>query len=175
MVLGGASRQAFGKIGLEMLNDFVEAGGALVVLGGPNSYADTHLAGTKLADHWPVKMSEGKCDLVDVGSAPIEIADASALFLQGIDWSAKPHVRFLHNVEVKPGSKVVLTAAGKPFMVTSEAGPKHGRIICILGAPMGTLEDGKLPFWKWDEWTYLLRQVFWWCIPYYDNQNFIMP
>jgi hypothetical protein len=95
--------------------------------------------------------------------------------VQGLDWSARPCVRFLHSVEVKPGGKVVLTAAGKPFIVTSEAGPKKGRIICVLGAPMGTLRQGQLPFWKWDEWPYLLRQICWWCVPYYDTLNFVTP
>ncbi|MBU4212649.1 MAG: glutamine amidotransferase [Kiritimatiellae bacterium] len=172
IVLGGLRQDALGGLVLEMLTDFVNAGGGLVVLGGPMAYAKSDLAGTKFADLWPVKILPGDYDLLDLQGAPIEVADASVPFLMDLDWKPRPTVRYLHNVELKPGAKVVLTAGGKPFLVTGEAGPHKARIICILGAAMGTLPAGQTPFWEWSDWRYLMRQVFWWTQRYYDFDRF---
>lgn len=78
-----------------------------------------------------------------------------------IDVSAKPRVRYVHDVEVKPGAKVVLTVGGRPFLVIGEVGPMKARVACILGAPMGDVGENT-PFWAWCDWPYLLRQILWW-------------
>jgi uncharacterized membrane protein len=172
IVLGGVRQDGLGDIGLEMLCDFIKAGGGMVVLGGPMAYGQSQLAGTGLAELWPVSIRGGVSDIVDVQGAPLEVADSAALFLQDLDWAPKPAVRYLHEVDVKPWGKVVLTAGGKPFLVTGEAGPRKARVICILGAPMGTLGKGQTAFWEWRDWRYLLRQVFWWTQPYWDHHVF---
>jgi len=63
-------------------------------------------------------------------------------------------------VTVKPWATTVLTVAGKPFLVIGAKG--RARMACILGAPMGTVERGTTPFWRWHDWRYFLRQLCWW-------------
>ena len=175
VVLGGVRQDGLGEIGVEMLCDYLKAGGGMVVLGGPMAYGKSQLAGSKLEEMWPVSVHKGDSDIVDIQGAPIEVADPSAVFLMDLDWSAKPAVRYLHDVDVKPWGKVVLTSGGKPFVVVGESGPRKARVICIMGAPMGTMEPGKTPFWEWRDWRYLMRQVFWWTQPYWDHHIFAMP
>ena len=55
---------------------------------------------------------------------------------------------------------MILQVDGKPFLVVGEKGKQ--RIACILGAPMGSMEQGQLPFWQWNDWTYLMQQLCWW-------------
>jgi uncharacterized membrane protein len=175
IVLGGVRQDALGGLGIEMLCDYLTAGGGLVVLGGPMAYNKSDLAGTKFADLWPVKILPGESDLLDLQGAAIEVVDPTVPFLMDLDWKPRPAVRYLHNVELKPGARVVLTAGGKPFLVTGEAGPNKARVICILGAAMGTVPAGQTAFWEWSDWRYLMRQVFWWTQPYYDYHLFAKP
>ena len=161
IVLGGVKRDALGQIGIEMLSDFIHAGGGMIVLGGLHAYGFSALAGTKLESLWPVTPSAKPFDIKDVGGAPVEVA-TDVPFLMDLDWGPRPSVRYLHEVAVKPWGKTILTAGGKPFLVVGETGPGKARVACILGAPMGTLGKGKTPFWQWDDWAYLLRQVYWW-------------
>lgn len=161
IVFGGVKKDALGDIGIEMLCDYLSAGGGMIVLGGPSAYGPSRLAGSKLESLWPVKLRDTNFDLKDVAGKPLEVADPSVAFLMDLDFSAKPRVRYVHDVEVKPGATVVLKAGGRPFLVIGEAGPKKARVACILGAPMGTVGEGT-PFWAWKDWPYLLRQIVWW-------------
>jgi len=167
VVLGGVKRDALGDVGIEMLCDFLDARGGMIVLGGPLAYGFSGLAGSKLGKRWPVTPASEPFDMQDLGSAPIQVAE-NVPFLVGLDWSAKPCVKYLHQVAVKPWGKTVLTAGGQPFLVIGEAGKAKARVACILGAPMGTLGKGKTPFWEWEDWRFFLRQVYWWVVRHDD-------
>lgn len=161
MVIGGVSAEALSALGVEMLADYASAGGGFIFLGGPNAFGESRLDGTKLKEVMPVKI-KGAFDLKPLdGNPKLEVA-SDAPFLQDLDWKTAPRVRFIHDVEVKPDAKAVLTAGGKPFLVIGEYGPRKARVACILGAPMGAMGKGETPFWKWQDWSYLLRQVIWW-------------
>ncbi len=161
LIFGGIKADALGQIGIEMVGDYQKAGGGIVMLGSPLSYGKSNLAGTPFEDLLPVKLKDA-FDLRDLGDAPIKV-ERSEAFLEDLDFAAKPSVKFAHDVEVKDWGKVVLTAGGKPFLVIGEVGPQKARVACLLGAPMGTFKDtDTLPFWKWNDWPYLMRQIFWW-------------
>lgn len=161
VIFGGAKRDALNDVGIEMLSDFLTAGGGMLVLGGPMAYSNSRLAGTRLAEMWPVTVSDEPLATANVHAAQIEVAQ-DVPFLEDLDWSLKPSVQYLHEVTVRPSGKVILTAGGKPFLVIGEIGPRKGRVACVLGAPIGTLDRGKMPFWEWSDWKYLLRQILWW-------------
>ena len=55
-----------------------------------------------------------------------------------------------------------MQAGDKPFMVAGEYGPNKARIVCLLGAPMGSPSAGQVPFWKDKDWYLLLRNAIWW-------------
>ena len=48
IILGGAGKTALKPIGLEMLHDYLLAGGSLIVLGSYGAYGHAQLQGTKL-------------------------------------------------------------------------------------------------------------------------------
>jgi len=156
IVLGGVKKDALGDLGIEMLCDYLSAGGGMLVLGGPSAYGPSRLAGTKLEARWPVKIRSEDFDLQDVDGKALEVADPSVPFLMDLDFSAKPRVRYVHEAEIRPNAKVVLTVGGQPFLVIGEAGAQKGRV-----APMGDVGENT-PFWAWSDWPYLLRQIFWW-------------
>ncbi len=159
IILGGAKREALGDTAMEMLQDYLQAGGSMLVLGGPMAYGNSRLDGTALADCLPVTFGNQPFGLECLNNPEIKVA-AQAPFLENLDWKAAPRVKYLHKVEVKPWGRVILQVDGKPFLVVGEKGKQ--RIACILGAPMGSMEQGQLPFWQWNDWNYLMQQLCWW-------------
>ncbi|HEY3418536.1 MAG TPA: glutamine amidotransferase [Armatimonadota bacterium] len=170
VILGGVPAEALGPIGQEMLCDYLNAGGALIVLGGPAAYGPSRLHGTPLADLLPVTMADTPFDLAEQKNGVLKPSAEGAIFLQDLDWSAAPRVRYLHKVEVKPWAKVAVEVNGQPFIVYGEVGPKKARVVCILGAPMGAFAKNEMPFWQWKDWVYLLRQAAWWTMK--DDRRF---
>jgi uncharacterized membrane protein len=162
LVFGGVKAEALGTIGQEMLCDYLDAGGGMLVLGGPMAYGFSHLRDTPLAERWPVVIPARTFDLQELDRGEIVVAAPEFPFLEDLDWDLKPQVRYLHRVEVRPWGRVILAAAGQPFLVTGETGAGRARVACILGAPMGTMARGQTPFWQWRDWLYLMRQLNWW-------------
>jgi len=80
--------------------------------------------------------------------------------LRGVDLSARPHVYWLHEAQPRPGSTVALNAGSRPLLVLGSHG--EGRVASFLGTPMGIPGEGQVPFWEWDGWPGLLRNVLRW-------------
>ena len=70
----------------------------------------------------------------------------------------------------KLGGDVELVSDGHPFLVLGEVGPKQARVACLMGVPMGSFGEGETPFWEWEDWIYLLRQLNWWVLK--ENHRF---
>jgi len=170
IVLGGVKAEALGLIGQEMLCDFLTAGGGMIVLGGPAAYGPSRLRGTPLADMLPVTIAPTPFDLAKLRDATVKPVAPDTPFLEALDWSDAPRVRYVHKVGVKPWGKVVLEAGGHPFLVVGEVGPRKARVACIMGVPMGSFAENATPFWEWADWTYLLRQLNWWVMK--ENHRF---
>ena len=162
VILGGVRDDSLGNLGQAMLGDFVSAGGAVLMLGGPTAYGPSGLRGTPLADLLPVEINPKPFDLVKLPAGVVKPTPEGAPFLEDLDWSPAPAVRYVHKVAVKPWGKVVLEADGHPFLVVGETGPNKARVACLLGAPLGDFSPGQTPFWQWSDWKYLLRQLLWW-------------
>ena len=162
MVLGGISHSALRAIGVEMLHDFLGAGGGMVVLGGPGAYGTSQLAGTKLAAAMPVAVSASRFDLVKVGPVEVVRGPDVAPYVEHIEFPDRSQCVYVHDVKVKPGAKVLLKVGGRPFLVTGEYGKANTRIACILGAPLGEPQVGHRAFWQSPAWHYLVRSLIWW-------------
>ncbi|MBI4023846.1 MAG: hypothetical protein HY360_02630 [Verrucomicrobia bacterium] len=162
IILGGVKQESLGNIGQEMLCDYLDAGGGMVMLGGPMAYGCSRLSGTPLADLLPVTMAATPFDLEKLPTTVVKPAKDCAPFLEDLDWSSSPRALYVHKVEVKPWGKVVLEADGRPFLVIGEVGLNKARVACFLGVPMGSFDKGQTPFWEWDDWKYLFRQLIWW-------------
>ncbi|MHB9129457.1 MAG: hypothetical protein ACYDBB_00010 [Armatimonadota bacterium] len=162
IVLGGISKSGLKPIGVEMLHDYLQAGGGLIVLGSHGAFGRSQLQGTNFGDAFPVEFTGGVMDLKATGGKPVTFGPDTADFLKYHTLSPQATCYFLHAATPKPGAKVLMQVDGKPFMVAGEYGPKKARIVCILGAPMGDPKKGQIPFWRDAEWYLILRDAIWW-------------
>lgn len=163
IILGGISKSGLKPIGMEMLHDYLLAGGGMVVLGSHGAYGRSQLQGSLLGDALPVEMSDSVFDLVPIpGGKPVKYGPDSAEFLGFTSLAPEATCYFLHDVKVKPGAQVLMQVDGKPFLVAGEYGPNKARIVCILGAPLGNPQRGQTGFWSDKGWYLILRNAIWW-------------
>jgi len=162
VILGGVSRSGLKPVGIEMLHDYLLAGGGMVVLGSHGAYGRSQLRGTTLGEALPVEMSDSVFDLEPTGGKPIALGPDTAAFLRYTTLSPAATCYFLHRARPRPGVQVLMQVGGKPFMVAGEYGPGRARIICLLGAPLGSPARGQTPFWKDPGWCLVLRNALWW-------------
>ena len=81
--------------------------GGVLMLGGPVAYGRSGLAGTPVAKWLPVSFTDGAGSFEDIRGAAIKPTDASApMGWQDIDFAARPGVKYIHRVKVKPGGKI---------------------------------------------------------------------
>ena len=162
IILGGVSQSGLKPTGLEMLHDYLLAGGGLVVLGSHGAYGRSQLKGTPLGDALPVELADTRFDLEAIGGRRLTVGPDAASFLKYAPLSPQATCYFVHRTSPKSGAKVLMQAGDKPFMVAGEYGPNKARIVCLLGAPMGSPSAGQVPFWKDKDWYLLLRNAIWW-------------
>ena len=163
ILFGGVSKSGLRPIGLEMLSDYLQAGGGMVMLGSYGGYGVSHLQATKLAEALPVEWAADQPRALEqIGGKPITVGPDEAPWRDGFAFSKQARCYFLHNVKVKPGAQVYMQCDDRPFLVGWEYGPNHARVICLLGAPLGDPGKGELPFWEETRWHDLLRNALWW-------------
>jgi uncharacterized membrane protein len=167
IILGGVSKSGLKPIGVEMLHDYLLAGGGLIVLGS-GAFGRAQLQGTKLGDALPVVISNNPFDLAQIDGKRVTYGPDTLPFLKYTSLEDTASCYFLHTVTVKPGAKVLMQVDGKPFMVAGEYGPKNARIVCILGAPMGIPGKGQTAFWQDPNWYWILRNAVYWVSGYRD-------
>ncbi len=163
VILGGASASGFKPIGVEMLHDYLMAGGGMIVLGSYGAYGRSHLKGTKLGGAFPIDFEGNPCAM----KGPAAKKVASAAELPAFASSAKALAGnatcfWTHPATLKEGAKAVLLADGAPVMAAWEYGPNKARIVCVAAAPMGEPGKNQTPFWKDPNWMLLLRDAIWW-------------
>jgi hypothetical protein len=163
IILGGASASGFKPIGVEMLHDYLMAGGGMVVLGSYGAYGRSHLKGSKLGDAFPFAFEDNPCALGGPSARKVAAAANLPQFASAAtSLSKNASCWWTHPVTLKDGAKAVLLADGAPIMSAWEYGPNKARIVCIAAAPMGEPAKGETPFWKDPKWSLLLRDAIWW-------------
>ncbi len=163
IILGGASASAFKPIGIEMLHDYLTAGGGMIVLGGHGAYGRSHLKGTKLGDAFPVEFDNKPCSMNGPAIRKITHVEKLPPFASvAASLSKDIACCWVHPTAIKEGAMPILNADGKPVMAAWEYGSNKARIICITAAPMGDMKEGQLPFWRDPNWYLLLRDCIWW-------------
>jgi len=149
IIVGDISAATIGETGLEMLKDYVRYGGNLLVLGGPFAYGDGGYRGTAMDKILPVR-SQGPFDIRPV-TGVMKLRPDQQIIKAGPLKVLK--VEYLHRVKVKPGSKVLLSYGGYPFLVAGTYGT--GKVICLTGTPLG-----KTDFYNTREWGKVLADIF---------------
>jgi uncharacterized membrane protein len=142
---------------LDQLRGWVEAGGRLVITGGPHGFGR---GGWHLSDlmqpMYPAELG-GAFDLQPVGvNQPAVLTPVSPL-AKKIDFSGAPAVMWQHVMKAKPDATVHVTAGGQPVIITRPYG--KGKVCFIALAPLGDAPAGKTAFWDWKQWPELMQAV----------------
>ncbi|MBI2298700.1 MAG: hypothetical protein HYU66_07075 [Armatimonadetes bacterium] len=162
VVLSDVNQKSLGDIGLEMLCDWVEQGGSLLVAGGPYALGNGEYEDTRLVDLLPVKLA-GPFDLKWSGAGqswPLAPAAGGHALTEGVGFGAAPRVYWQHAVTPKPEAEVVLEAGGRPALVLGRYG--KGRVAVLTLSPTGEPAAGEVAWWVWDGWPRLVRNVVGW-------------
>jgi uncharacterized membrane protein len=141
----------------DRLRGWVQAGGRLLMLGGPYGFGsgDWHLSDL-LAPMYPAEIAM-RFDLQPMGvPAPVLLQPVSDI-ARTIDWSQPPVVLWQHVMKAKPGATTHATAGGHPAILTRPFG--KGKVCFVTIAPLGDAPAGQTAFWDWPHWPNLLQTV----------------
>jgi hypothetical protein len=157
IVLGDVAIWRWSPSRLDQLRGWVEAGGRLVMTGGPHGFGrgSWHLSDL-MQPLYPAELG-GAFDLQPVGvNQPAVLTPVSPL-AKKIDFSGAPAVMWQHVMKAKPDATVHVTAGGQPVIITRPYG--KGKVCFIALAPLGDAPAGKTAFWDWKQWPELMQAV----------------
>jgi len=159
IILAGSSARGIAPETQELIRQWVNDGGGLLVTGGPCGLDGGTYHETILEELLPAFV-EKELSLADLSPGGlIEPTTAAAEILgDHLPWNQKPRVIWAHDpIHLKDGVKVLLVADGKPLLVAWEVG--KGRVMLLTATPCGIPAQGKLPFWDWSGWPLLMADV----------------
>jgi uncharacterized membrane protein len=162
VVLSDVNFKALGEIGFEMLCDYVEQGGNLVVTGGPYALGNGEFEGLRFLELLPAMLS-GPFDLKWAGkgqSWPLQSALEKNPLLDGVSFEQNPKVFWHHFVTPKKEAEVVLKADGQPCLIQGRYG--KGKVVLATLSPTGKEGAGEVAWWSWNGWPVLLKNMFTW-------------
>ena len=160
IVLSDVNYKTIGNVGFEMLCDYVEQGGSLLVTGGPYALGNGEFEGSRFLQILPVTLS-GPFDLKWAGKGKSWTLRPSAddmTLLAGISFSQEPKVFWHHFVTPKKGAQVVLKAGDEPALVLGRYGA--GKVAVLTLSPTGKGAAGEVPWWDWEGWSPLVKNLF---------------
>jgi hypothetical protein len=150
IIIGDINASALNETGIEMLKDYCEHGGNLLVLGGPYAYGDGGYQSTQLAQLLPV-VCRGAFDLQPAGAGTVKSALPAQVLPPAQVQALAP--QYLNLVTAKPGAQVLLSYGGRPLLVQGTFG--EGKVYCLTAPPLGQPCYCDTP-----QWQRLLRYVF---------------
>ncbi len=145
IVLDNVGANALGDEGEIAVQQYVEAGGRLLLTGGLCTLGKGRFQESALQEALPVE-PDGFFDIVRLPQfAPI----SGAPYETGA-------VQWIQSVQsLRPGAEAVLSVAGRPLLVRGTYG--KGRVLVWLGTPMGDPPAGVTPYWESRGWFRLMR------------------
>ena len=160
IVLSDVNYKALGDIPIEVICDYVQEGGSLLVVGGPYAYGNGEFEGSRFLDVLPVHLS-GPFDLKWAGkgkSWKLQPTKDDHAVLQDISFDQEPRVFWHHFLTAKKNSMVVLKAGDKPALVFGRYG--KGNVAALSLSPTGVGAQGEVQWWDWDGWFPLVQNLF---------------
>jgi hypothetical protein len=145
------------------LREYVKRGGALVVMGGHQGYERGGWRGSLIEEALPVEAAPTlrRGLICRPRGQPLQV-NPQVPWLEAISTASSPLTYHLHAATVKPTGEVLVQAGDQPFLVAGAY--SEGRVVCLLGLPWGDPGPHETPFWEWDDWVDLLREVCWWAM-----------
>jgi len=134
----------------QMLRDFVQDGGRLVILGGPMTLGFGRMRYTMTDAMLPVLLTGdhevARCD------PPLLLGPAA-----NVAYPDKPAVYWLHDLQPRPGANVLAYAGSHPIALAATYG--KGQVIVFTGTVLGEGTEISKPFWESASWTGLLKRM----------------
>jgi len=162
VVLSDVNYKAIGDSGFEMLCDYVEQGGRLLVTGGPYAFGNGEFEETRFLKVLPVTLS-GPFDLKWAGkgqSWPLTPAKEDSPLLAGVSFASNPRVFWHHFVTPKEDTEVILKAGDQPALILGRYG--QGKVAVLTLSPTGEGGPEEKAWWDWEGWVPLVKNVFTW-------------
>lgn len=139
VVLNNVGANALGEPGEIAIEQYVKAGGGLLVCGGLCSLGKSRWDEGALAAVLPVETA-GAFDLGRLsGFQPIEGGEN----LGSVEWIQRVK-------KIRPDGKILLKSGDQPLLVEWNYG--KGKVLVWLGTPMGDPPPGTVPYWKSENW-----------------------
>jgi hypothetical protein len=140
VILGDLSSGFLGDVALEMLKDYCNHGGNLLVLGGPFTYGNGRYRGSVLEEILPV-----------VCRPPFDLQPAHGKIkagapLDGISGLSHLHFAYMHAVSAKSGANVLMQQGTLPLLIAGKYG--EGQVLCLTGAPLGAYNAFATSQWR---------------------------
>ncbi|MCG2660952.1 MAG: glutamine amidotransferase [Kiritimatiellae bacterium] len=135
---------------LQMLRQYVEVGGGLIVFGGYFSYSASNIRETPLAGILPFGIDENPFGLRQSPETATLAVTYKKAFLNHAPWINNLVSPWYHDLKVKKDGQVVISNGGVPWMAIKQAG--KGRVIASAGNLLGKAGKDKVVFYKWNEW-----------------------
>jgi uncharacterized membrane protein len=161
VILGNVPAAPMDLVGQEMLKDYVEAGGNLLVLGGDQAFGQADFANKALVAQIPVDLG-GHYNWRKLPRGTLKVAAAHAV-TQGVQFAGKDTVYYSHLCTPKEGAVVAVTAGDRPILVLGTTA-KGGRIACVLATPFGEAAGGETAFWDAPAWSQLMQNTVQWLV-----------
>jgi uncharacterized membrane protein len=148
VILGDISADCLGQAATEMLKDYCQHGGNLLVLAGPCAYGHGGYQTASMSNLLPVQI-ETSFDLQKIGKG----SKVQAIPELGAD-GLRPE--YIHRVKAKPDADVLASCDSSPMIVLGKFG--NGMVCCVTTPPMGTSNFCDQPQWQ-DVLAYVLREM----------------
>lgn len=158
VILSDVSGNEFTEAQVKQIKSYVEAGGGLLVMGGPFTYGAGSLKEKGIEEMLPVEGAAFDLKWEKAGKALAKAKEHAVL--AGVDFGGKPMVYWVHNVKVKSGAEVLVKAGDYAVLVEGKCG--KGKVLAFMGTPMGLAGTGQVPFWEWDGWVQLAGNMAKW-------------
>ena len=161
IILGNLPAAPLDLIGQEMLKDYVEAGGNLLILGGDQAFGQAGFANKGLIAQIPVDLGGGY-NWRRIQGGQLQTAAAHPV-TEGVSFAASNCVLYSHICKPKPEAVVAVKAGDSPILVLA-TNPKGGRIACVLATPFGVAPAGQRAFWDAPAWKTLMGNTVKWLV-----------
>jgi uncharacterized membrane protein len=140
-----------------MIKQWIEAGGRLVVLGGPYTLGQGGMPATFLEEVLPVTL-KGPYEVVRC-EPPLAVSLERPGDEHRVAGGVTPVIFWRHDVSIKNGATVLAWAGDHPLVVAKRFGA--GRTLVFTGAPLGEAGPGgdSRPLWETDLWRSLLKRI----------------
>lgn len=160
IVLANVDAQALGPKGRLLLEEYVNGGGALLVLGGPRAFECGTYQDTAMARLLPCELL-GKDRTKTAGGLVLKPGPgAKGILPDDLAWGMEPRAFFTHEVKPKAGAQVLVLAGDRPVLVAWPVG--KGRVAAFAVTAEGEAGADQLAFWEWGDQPRLVAAVSRW-------------